>query len=60
MSKNKAKKRMALAVERRISKQKPRKSKACIEVEVGRPRRTKSFGTSLGLELTQARRNKHA
>ena len=59
MSKNKAKKRMKLAVERRVNKQKPRKSQACIEVEVGRPRRTKAFGASLGLELAQARRNKH-
>jgi len=60
MSKSKAKNRMKLAVERRVNKQrKPRKAQPCIEVEVGN-RRTKSFGTSLGMAIAEARRNKNA
>ena len=59
MSKSKAKRRMALAVERRINKQKPRKAQPHIEVEVKVPRR-KEFGTSMGLAITEARRNKNA
>ena len=59
MSKSKAKKRMRLAVERRVNKQrKPRKVQPCIEVEVKVPRR-KEFGTSMGLAIAEARRNKH-
>ncbi len=59
MSKSKAKRRMALAVERRMNKQKPRKAQPHIEVEVRGSRRTKSFGTSLGMAIAEARRNKN-
>ena len=60
MSKSKKKRRMALAVERRVNKIKPRKAQACIEVEVNHNRRKKAFGSSLGLAIMEARRNKHA
>jgi len=60
MSKSKAKKRMKLAVERRVHKQrKPRKVQPCIEVEVRGSRRTKAFGTSIGMAIAEARRNKN-
>ncbi len=59
MSKSKAKRRMALAVERRMNKQNPSKAQHHIEVEVRGSRRTKSFGTSLGMAIAEARRIKN-
>lgn len=58
MSKSKKKKRMMQKIDARINKRKPRKARACIEVEVRVPRH-KEFGTSMGLAIAEARRNKH-
>lgn len=57
MSKSKKKKRMMQKIDARINKPKPRKQ-ACIEVEARVPRH-KEFGSSMGLAIAEARRNKH-
>lgn len=57
-NKSKKKKRMQAKIDARFNKKrKPRKVHPCIEVEVKEPR-TKKFGSSMGLAIAEARRNK--